>query len=463
MIEKSRRAGATKQITKRRSRSRRRQQSETKNKKKQKEEENNQKQQLLLLAGCCAHPMDQGEEAEPSARRPRPGGKGRGKRSQADADQDMAVILFTIQPAPYRASQTPQAQNAIKSRKRLAPGAQKVSTKSLELSGKSPTVIGAWRAQETLVKGRLVRNSLSLSLSLSLSFCFFSLLCLSFSVFLSLCLSLSLSLFLSFSLSLYLSFFLSLSFSLSLSFFLSLSLFVSLSLSFLLSLSLYLSLSIFLSRCLYLKNFKIALRDLYFKWDWTCQASRPPNPYFYSLQNRKYGEFWRSGLKFSSEIEVFKRDWKFQVRLIFFNFWALRDHSLSWQIHARMLSCVSGWPELPGRVPEMKEFQECGLVGVGQKMGTRSYHGHNALQKRTGTVYCRGVLLQDGWFAHSRELGDNWTITMFIAGFPDGSARPRNQRTKEPPPKKLTILRILDKRDWDKFEKGQRQSRLRMG
>ena len=29
------------------------------------------------------------------------------------------------------------------------------------------------------------------------------------------------------------------------------------------------------------------------------------------------GEFWRSRLKFSSEIEVFKRDWKLQARLIF--------------------------------------------------------------------------------------------------------------------------------------------------
>ena len=35
------------------------------------------------------------------------------------------------------------------------------------------------------------------------------------------------------------------------------------------------------------------------------------------------GEFSRSGLKFSSEIEIFKRDWKFQSRLIFFNLWAL--------------------------------------------------------------------------------------------------------------------------------------------
>ena len=37
------------------------------------------------------------------------------------------------------------------------------------------------------------------------------------------------------------------------------------------------------------------------------------------------GVFWRSGLKFSSEIEIFKRDWKFQSRLSFFNLWALRD------------------------------------------------------------------------------------------------------------------------------------------
>ena len=37
------------------------------------------------------------------------------------------------------------------------------------------------------------------------------------------------------------------------------------------------------------------------------------------------GEFWRSGLKISSEIEIFKRDWKFQSRLFFlFNLWAIR-------------------------------------------------------------------------------------------------------------------------------------------
>ena len=36
------------------------------------------------------------------------------------------------------------------------------------------------------------------------------------------------------------------------------------------------------------------------------------------------GEFWRSRLKFSSEIEIFKRDWKFQARLNFFKIWALR-------------------------------------------------------------------------------------------------------------------------------------------
>ena len=36
------------------------------------------------------------------------------------------------------------------------------------------------------------------------------------------------------------------------------------------------------------------------------------------------GEFWRSGLKISSEIEIFKREWKFQSRLIFFDLWALR-------------------------------------------------------------------------------------------------------------------------------------------
>ena len=40
------------------------------------------------------------------------------------------------------------------------------------------------------------------------------------------------------------------------------------------------------------------------------------------------GQFWRSGLKISSEIEIFNRDWKFQSRraiLNFFNLWALRD------------------------------------------------------------------------------------------------------------------------------------------
>ena len=38
-----------------------------------------------------------------------------------------------------------------------------------------------------------------------------------------------------------------------------------------------------------------------FKRDWKFQASHPPNPYF-------CGEFRRSSLKFSIEIENFKRD-----------------------------------------------------------------------------------------------------------------------------------------------------------
>ena len=37
------------------------------------------------------------------------------------------------------------------------------------------------------------------------------------------------------------------------------------------------------------------------------------------------GEFWRSRLNISIEIETFKRDWHFQARLDFFNLWALRD------------------------------------------------------------------------------------------------------------------------------------------
>ena len=36
------------------------------------------------------------------------------------------------------------------------------------------------------------------------------------------------------------------------------------------------------------------------------------------------GEFWRSGLKISSELEIFKRSWKFQALLNFFKIWALR-------------------------------------------------------------------------------------------------------------------------------------------
>ena len=41
-----------------------------------------------------------------------------------------------------------------------------------------------------------------------------------------------------------------------------------------------------------------------FKRHWNFQVCHPPNPYF-------CGEFWRSGLKISSEIENFKRDWFF--------------------------------------------------------------------------------------------------------------------------------------------------------
>ena len=56
------------------------------------------------------------------------------------------------------------------------------------------------------------------------------------------------------------------------------------------------------------------------------------------------GEFWRSGLKFSIEIEIFNRDWKIQARLIFFNLWALRVLSI-WK---REFAWIS-WYWLGGR------------------------------------------------------------------------------------------------------------------
>ena len=86
-----------------------------------------------------------------------------------------------------------------------------------------------------------------------------------------------------------------------------------------------------------LKNFKIALRDWnfsseietneIFKRDWKFQVSRPPNPYF-------CGDFSRSRLKISSEIEVFKRDWTFQAK--------------AWSFHAlnAMIARIK-WPSRP--------------------------------------------------------------------------------------------------------------------
>ena len=65
-----------------------------------------------------------------------------------------------------------------------------------------------------------------------------------------------------------------------------------------------------------LKKFKIALRDWNFQSRLKISCEPPSISYF-------CGEFSRSGLKFSIEIENFKRDWKFQARLIFFNLWAL--------------------------------------------------------------------------------------------------------------------------------------------
>ena len=43
------------------------------------------------------------------------------------------------------------------------------------------------------------------------------------------------------------------------------------------------------------------------------------------------GEFWRSGLKISSDLEIFKRSWKFQAILNFFKIWALREvQTVNW-------------------------------------------------------------------------------------------------------------------------------------
>ena len=74
-----------------------------------------------------------------------------------------------------------------------------------------------------------------------------------------------------------------------------------------------------------LKNFKIALPDWKFQARLKISISTPSKPYFFC------GEFWRSGLKISIEIENFKRDWNFQSRLIFFNLWALRVYDMSRQ------------------------------------------------------------------------------------------------------------------------------------
>ena len=58
-----------------------------------------------------------------------------------------------------------------------------------------------------------------------------------------------------------------------------------------------------------------------FKRAWIFQVSHPPNPLFFC------GEFWRSGLKFSSEIEIFKRDWNFKRSWFFSRFRPLGNGS----------------------------------------------------------------------------------------------------------------------------------------
>ena len=61
------------------------------------------------------------------------------------------------------------------------------------------------------------------------------------------------------------------------------------------------------------KNVKIALQDWILNLDWKI-SSEPP-----AQTPISYGELRRSGLKFSIEIELFKRDWKNSSEIEFFS------------------------------------------------------------------------------------------------------------------------------------------------
>ena len=109
------------------------------------------------------------------------------------------------------------------------------------------------------------------------------------------------------------------------------------------------------------------------------------------------GEFWRSGLKISIEIENFKRDWKIQSRLKFFNLWALREmnalKTLAWvwiatkclalslSIFGNPWPCYRGHLGLSGRKLQI-EFENGfpGPPGPGaQKCKTESKKSQNRL------------------------------------------------------------------------------------
>ena len=74
-----------------------------------------------------------------------------------------------------------------------------------------------------------------------------------------------------------------------------------------------------------LKKFKISLGIDNFKRDWIFQASHPTNPYFRLVGNSEDRDWnFQARLKFSNQIENFKRDCFFKIRALWV--WGRKKH-----------------------------------------------------------------------------------------------------------------------------------------
>ena len=75
------------------------------------------------------------------------------------------------------------------------------------------------------------------------------------------------------------------------------------------------------------------------------------------------GEFWRSGLKISSEIEIFKRDWNFQAILKIFKIWAFREiFNLAWKFQSRLKFSIPDLQNSPPSPPHKNRVLVGGLL-----------------------------------------------------------------------------------------------------